>query len=219
MLKKYLLFVLCGVLLSACADIPGDALGDEAADLQSENGSAHGEVVVDTETASDSVNTELASAQNLNTLPSWSQLVNGFETLSTAQIANKLAHLDPTERLQLSTYDAFGGMLHLLACQADSSVLLQTTQGIADCAYQMQQWANTFQFLPDPAQAFSYALEQRAQIQIAHQCSTGELDAGSCSNYTQTLAQFNNQSHETAMTIINNMGGTSCLVGQDPNCY
>lgn len=230
-MKKFLLLTLSLFCLNACEDIPISSSTDESGAITSGSitDGNHTEVVVggneedSSHNSFDSGETSPAPATDLgqqnNALVSWDTLINQTESLSSQQIAFKLNHLDATEAQLLGVYEAFAGMLHLMACRSDQNTLMQTTQGVVNCPYQWQQWANTFSFLPDPAQAFSHALEQRAQLQIAGKCTSGEIDAASCANYTGMVSNWNNQSHETALSIINNMGGTSCLVGQDPNCY
>lgn len=139
------------------------------------------------------------------------QLIEHLPNLPAQQVAQKVRTLNQDEQLQLSIYQALHSWVHLRACEADGSIVANIGGMPVSCQETYQQWAQTMQFSGnDPQVAFAYAMTQQQQVLVSMQCASGEIDAQSCSQYTNSLMQYNNMMHDTTQTILDNIGGGQC---------
>lgn len=141
-------------------------------------------------------------------------LVEYFEYLTPQDVATVFKTLTPSQILDIGIYSPFGDLVHLTACQADSSLVYDGGSGYyKDCAQQSQEWSYT----PQPYFR-GYTVDKRDALLISIKCSTGEIDAGSCGAYVGAMGSYGTMMNDTSMRIIQNIGG-QCRIGEDPGCH
>jgi len=161
---------------------------------------------------------QIPAAYRRSKTPALHYLVDRFEALSPAQVANLVGQMNDTGRLVLGISSAFASLVHATACQAAPQLIMSVGGGPTNCAQTISGWRSTVQLSGGNVQAaLSEAVHQRNQLVVAWRCESGAIDKASCGAYRSGRAQYNALSHETSMRIITNLGGNGCLVG-DANC-
>ena len=126
-------------------------------------------------------------------------------------VAKILPKLGGDEKLIISIYEAFYGMMQYKGCQADDTLTIATTaDAVHTCAENRAGWEQTRQLLIQmynrtDVDEFEYAKDEAAKIVIAFKCESGEIDAGSCSLYRQIQASWTVQQNEIFKTIVDSM--------------
>lgn len=162
------------------------------------------------------------SAADCGKLSALRDLAENHSGLTASRTLELLQQLDSKESFILSLYPAFAGNVLLKACEANNT-LQWALQGVQDnCAtaqYKLSQHLALFATGTMIGRWDDQIHSERLSVLIMLKCDSGEIDAGSCAMYNGMMGNYNAQSHDTSMNIINNMGGNTCQVGVDPNCY